>query len=64
MMKIKLKTNPNTTISKKIKKLQQQIGSLMYLITCTRFDLCYSIDALACFMSNSEFMHFKALNQI
>ena len=64
IMKIKLKTNPNMTISKKIKKFQQQIESLMYLITCTKFDLCYSINALTRFMSNSESMHFKALNQI
>ena len=64
MMGIKLETNPNTTISKKIKKFQQQIRSLMYLMTCRRFDLYYSIDALACFMSNSGSMHFKALNQI
>ena len=46
MMRIKLKTNPNTTTSEKIKKFQQQIRSLMYLMTCTKFDLCYSIDAL------------------
>ena len=64
IMKIKLKTNPNTTISEKIKKFQQQIESLMYLMTCTKFDLCYSINALTCFLSNSEFMHFKTLNQI
>ena len=64
MMKIKLKTNPNTTISKKIKKFQQQIESLMYLMTCTRFDLYYSINALTRFMSNPGPMHFKTLNQI
>ena len=64
MMKIKLKTNFNMTISKKIKKFQQQIRLLIYLMTCTKFDLYYSIDALTRFMSNSGFMHFKILNQI
>ena len=33
-------------------------------MTCTKFYLCYSVGALTRFMSNSGFMHFKALNQI
>ena len=47
-----------------IKLFQQQIGSLMYLMTSTRPDLSFAVGQCARFMSNPAPEHFKALNRI
>ena len=47
-----------------IKLFQQQIGSLMYLMTSTRPDLSFAVGQCARFMSNPSPEHFKALNRI
>ena len=43
---------------------QQQIGSLMYLMTQTRPDISYPLGLLARFMSNPTKEHFLALNRL
>jgi len=43
---------------------QQQIGSLMYLMTQTRPDISYPLGLLARFMSNPTRQHFLALNRL
>ena len=62
LQKVKLEKNSAQVSVKNIKKYQQQIGSLMYLMTCTRLDLCYSIGLLARFMANPFENHLKTLN--
>ena len=64
LQRVKLKKNSVQVFVKNIKKYQQQIGSLMYLMTCIKLDLCYSIELFARFMTNSSENQFKALNQI
>ena len=43
---------------------QQQIGSLMYLMTQTRPDIAYPLGHLARYMSNPNKTHFIALNRL
>lgn len=45
-------------------KYQQELGSLMYLMTKTRPDLAYPIGLAARFMSNPNLEHYKALDRI
>jgi hypothetical protein len=61
---VKLVKNPNQATPKDIKAYQEQIGSLIYIITCTRPDLAYIIGLLARFMSNPSLEHFKALDHV
>jgi len=49
---------------KDINLYQQQIGSLMYLMTATRPDIAFSVSNCARFMSNPNKEHFNALNRI
>ena len=51
--------SPDTT-----RKYQQEIGSIMYLMTKTRPDLAYPIGLCARFMANPGPEHFKALAKI
>ena len=51
--------NPNT-----IKLYQQQIGSLIYLMSSTRPDIAFIVNNYARYMSNPSEEHFKALNRI
>jgi hypothetical protein len=59
---VKLAKNPNIAPLSDIKSYQQQIGSLIYLCTCTRAELAYPIGLLARFMANPSLDHFKALD--
>ena len=43
---------------------KELIGSLMYLMTCTRPDLAYSVIAAASFMERPNETHYKAAKQI
>ena len=64
LQKVKLEKNSIQIFAKNIKKYQQQIESLMYLIIYTKSNLYYSIELFAWFMANSFENHFKTLNQI
>ena len=64
LQRVKLERNSAQAFVKNIKKYQQQIESLMYLMTCIKSDLCYSMKLLARFMANPSENHFKTLNQI
>ena len=61
---IRLEKYQNAATEADIKLFQQQIGSLMYLMTSTRPDLSFAIGQCARFMSNPAPEHFKALNRI
>lgn len=61
---IRFEKNTDTATEEDIKVFQQQIGSLMYLMTSTRPDLCFSVGQCARFMSNPAPEHFKALDRI
>jgi hypothetical protein len=63
-MKYRLEPNPDKVISEDIHQYQQQIKSLMYLMTVTKPDLAYSVSLLTRFMSNPSFIHQKALHRI
>jgi hypothetical protein len=47
-----------------VNKYQQEISSLMYLMTKTRPDLAYPIGLLARYMANLSLEHFKALERL
>ena len=47
-----------------VKDYQQQIGSIIYLMTKTRPDLAYPVGLYARFMSNPSLEHFKALEKV
>ena len=61
---IRLEKNPDQASEHMIKLYQQQIGSLMYLMTATRPDLAFSVSNCARYMSNPSEEHYKALNRI
>lgn len=61
---VRLEPNPEKALPKEIEEYQQEIGSLMYLMTKTRPDLAYSVGLGARFMSNPGPEHTKALNRI
>ena len=61
---IRLEPNKEKANSEEIQLFQQQIGSLMYLMTATRPDLSFPIGQLARFMSNPHKTHLKALKRV
>ena len=61
---VRLEKNLDQADQSTIKAYQQQIGSLMYLMTATRPDLAFSVSNCARYMSNPNEEHFKALNRI
>lgn len=61
---VRLEKNPDQASEHVIKLYQQQIGSLMYLMTATRPDLAFSVSNCARYMSNPSEEHYKALNRI
>jgi hypothetical protein len=63
-MGYRLEPNPDKATPEDIHQYQQQIGSLMYLMTATRPDLAYPVGLLARFMSNPSLIHQKALHRI
>ena len=60
----KIKPNPETTPLDLVTKYQQEVGSLMYLMTKTRPDLAYPIGLIARYMANPGPEHFKALERL
>ena len=58
---IRLQPNQEKTTPEDIQLFQQQIGSLMYLMTATRPDLTFSIGQLVRYMRNPHGIHFKTL---
>ena len=60
----RLEPNSRKASIEDIQLFQQQIRSLMYLITATRPDLAFPIGQLARYMANPDKNHFKALQQI
>ena len=61
---IRLEKNTDQANADDIKFYQQQIGSLMYLMTAIRLDLTFAVDNCARFMSNSSSEHFKTIERI
>jgi hypothetical protein len=61
---VKLIKNDELATPSNIQQFQQEIGSLIYLTTCTRPDLAYAVGVLARFMSNPSLDHSKALDII
>ena len=61
---IRLEKSLEQASVKNIKKYQQQIESLMYLITSTRLDLAFAVSNCAKYMSNPNKEHFNTLNRI
>ena len=59
-----LVANPNKATLEETRLFQQQIGSLMYLMTQTRPDIAYSLGNLARYMSNLSKEHFLALSRL
>ena len=64
VQEIRFEKNSEQTSANDIKKYQQEIGSLMYLMTSTRLDLAFSVDNCVRYMSNSSAKHFKAVERI
>ena len=61
---IRLKKNPNQASPNLIKLYQQQIGSLIYLMTSTRPDIAFTVNNCVRYMSNPNNTHFHALDRI
>ncbi len=61
---VRLEKNTEQAELKDINLYQQQIGSLMYLMTVTRPNIAFSVSNCARFMSNPNKEHFNALNRI
>ena len=61
---VRLKKNTEQAEANDINLYQQQIDSLMYLMTATRPDIAFSVCNCARFMSNSNQKHFNALKRI
>ena len=47
-----------------VTKYQQVIGSLIYLMTCTRPDISYSVGILSRFMKESRELHWRFLKRL
>jgi len=60
----RLKKNTEQVELNDINLYQQQIESLMYLMTVTMLDIAFSVSNCARFMSNPNKEHFNALNRI
>ena len=56
---VRFKKNSKQASAISIKKYQQKIDSLMYLMTSIKFDLTFFVDNCARFMSNFNAKHFK-----
>jgi hypothetical protein len=63
-LEIRLKLNPEKAPEREIHQFQQQIRSLMYLMTSTRPDLAFLIEQLARYMANPHGSHFRALQRV
>jgi hypothetical protein len=63
-IRYRLEPNPDKATPEDIHQYQQQIGSLMYLMTAIRPDLTYPMSLLARFMLNPSLIHQKALHRI
>ena len=61
---VRLEKNSEQASATSIKRYQQEIGSLMYLMTSTRPDLAFPVGNCARFMSNPSAEHFKAAERI
>jgi Reverse transcriptase (RNA-dependent DNA polymerase) len=61
---VRLEPNPEKASESEIHQFQQQIGSLMYLMTSTRPDLAFLIGQLARYMANPHGSHFRALQRV
>ena len=61
---VRLEPNQEKASAEDINNFQQNIGSLMYLMTATRPDLAFPVGQLARFMANPSGNHFKALQRI
>ena len=64
VQKVRLEKNSEQANETNIKKYQQEIDSLMYLMTSIKPDLTFPVDNCARFMSNSSAKHFKAAKRI
>ena len=63
-MGVRLDKYTETATKTSVKNYQQQIGSLIYLITSTRPDISFSVGQYARFISNLGPSHFRALQRI
>jgi hypothetical protein len=61
---VRLEPKPEKALESEVHSFQQQIGSLMYLMTSTRPDLAFSIGQLARYMTNPHGSHFRALQRV
>ena len=43
---------------------RQILGSIRYLVSCTRLDLSYCVGFLSRFMQNPELAHWQALKRV
>ena len=60
----KLEPNPDQATAEDINQYQQEIGSIMYLMTKTRPDIAYHTGLLARYMANPSLEHRKWLNKL
>jgi hypothetical protein len=56
-MRYRLEPNPDKVTSENIHQYQQQIRSLIYLMTIIKLDLAYLMSLLARFMLNLSLIH-------
>jgi len=61
---IKLDPNLNKASQSDITKFQRLIGSLLYLMLCTRPDIAFPVIKLARFANNPSNIHFKAVYRV
>jgi hypothetical protein len=61
---VKLEPNPDQASPEDISQFQQEIGSIMYLMTKTRPDIAYHTSLLARFMANPSLEHWKWLSRL
>ena len=64
VQEVRLEKNSKQASETSIKKYQQEIDSLMYLMISIKFDLTFSVHNCARFMSNFNAKHFKAAKRI
>jgi ATP-binding cassette subfamily B (MDR/TAP) protein 1 len=60
-LKVKLQKNANGNDELKGFPYQQAVGSLMYVMLCTRFDLAYLINVLSQHMANLNMEHWMVV---
>jgi hypothetical protein len=61
---VRLEPNPEKASESEIHQFQQQIRSLMYLMTLIRPDLAFLIRQLARYMANPHGSHFRVLQRV